>query len=85
MIYKEKQNPELFQLKHMHDNQKYASFDYENNSIFKSATPVVQRNKTMNQFLYKIQKLIAIWFDEMHYVRNFFNWRVDKHYDKHNN
>jgi len=85
MLYKEKQNPELYQLKHMHDKELHRGFDYENNSIMKSATPVVLRNKTMNDFLNRIQKLIAIWFDEANLLRNFFNYRVDKNYDRHPN
>jgi len=83
MLYKEKQNPELYQLKHMYDNELHRGFDYENNSVVKSVTPVVLRNKTMNEFLYRIQKMIAIWFDEVNLLRNFFNYRVDKNYDRH--
>ena len=65
MLYQKKQNPELYQLKHMYDNELHRGFDYENNSIVKSVTPVLLRNKTMNTFLYKIQQLIAVWFDEV--------------------
>ena len=85
MLYKKKQNSELYQLKHMHDNELHHGFDYENNSIMKSVTPVLLRNKTLNQFLNRIQELIAIWFDEVNILRNFFNYRVDKNYDRHPN
>lgn len=83
MLYKEKQNSELYQLKHMHDNELHTGFPYQENSITKSVTPVLLRNKTMNEFLNKIQKMIAVWYDEANLLRNFFNYRVDKNYDRH--
>lgn len=82
MLQDEKQLPELRYLKHLHDNSD-DNFDYENNLLNKSLSPHLFQNEMMANFLYRLQKLISISFDQTNIIRNFKNYMVDKYHYKH--
>jgi hypothetical protein len=82
MLQDDKQLPELRFLKHLHDDTR-ENFDYENNLLNKSLSPYLYENEVMANFLYRLQKLIAISFDQISIVRNFKNYMVDKYDYKH--
>lgn len=84
MLYEEKQLPELYYMKHRHDNDT-DYIDYENNVLDKSLSPYLFNNDLMNSFLKKLRKLVSILFDQHNIVKNFKNYMVDKYYYKHKN
>lgn len=81
MLYKRKQLPELFYLRHRHDTDE-DFVDYEKNILNKSLSPYMYENNMMNGFLTRLQPLVALLFDQMNIVKNFRNYMVDKDYFK---
>ena len=81
MIYRKKQLPELYYLKHRHDNDN-DYVDYENMLLDKTLTPYLYQNDTMNGFLKRLQPLVGLLFDQMNVVRNLKNYIVDKDWYK---
>ncbi len=84
MLYEERQLPELYYMKHRHDNDT-DYVDYEKNVLDKSLSPYLFNNDLMNSFLKKLRKLISILFDQHNIIKNFKNYMVDKYYYKHKN
>lgn len=81
MLYKRKQLPELYYMKHRHDTDN-DFVDYEKNILNKSLSPYIYENNMMNGFLTRLQPLVALLFDQMNIVRNFKNYMVDKDWYK---
>ena len=81
MLYQRKQLPELFYLKHRHDNDN-DFVDYEKNILKKALSPYMYENNMMNGFLTRLQPLVALLFDQMNIVKNFRNYMVDKDWYK---
>lgn len=81
MLLEDKELPELFDMKHRHDDQEYV--DWGNNILNKSLSPYLYKNKVMAQFLDKIQKLASLLFDQHNIMKNFKNYMVDKYFYKH--
>lgn len=81
MLYRKKQLPELFYLKHLHDNDN-DYVDYENMLLDKTLTPYLYQNETMNGFLKRLQPLVGLLFDQMNVVKNMKNYIVDKDWYK---
>ena len=81
MLYKRKQLPELYYIKHRHDTDE-DFVDYEKNILNKSLSPYMYENNMMNGFLTRLQPLVAILFDQMNIVKNFKNYMVDKDWYK---
>jgi hypothetical protein len=81
MLYRKKQLPELYYMKHRHDNDN-DYIDYENMLLDKTLTPYLYQNDTMNGFLKRLQPLVGLLFDQMNVVKNFKNYIVDKDWYK---
>ena len=81
MLYKKRQLPELYYMKHRHDNDN-DYVDYENMLLDKTLTPYLYQNSTMNGFLKRLQPLVGLLFDQMNIVKNFKNYIVDKDWYK---
>ena len=81
MLYQRKQLPELYYMKHRHDNDN-DFVDYEKNILNKTLSPYIYENNMMNGFLTRLQPLVALLFDQMNIVRNFKNYMVDKDWYK---
>lgn len=77
MLYEDKQLPELFYMKHRHDNDE-SFVNYENKLLDKTLSPYLFNNSTMNSFLKRLQKLVSIMFDQFNVIKNFKNYIVDK-------
>lgn len=84
MLYEEKDIPELHFMKHRHDSAS-DYVDYENNILNKSLSPYMFMNDRMGTFLTKLQKLMALMFDQFNVIKNWRNYNVDKYYYKHTN
>jgi len=81
MIYKKRQLPELYYMKHRHDNDN-DFVDYENKLLDKTLSPYMYQNDTMNGFLKRFQPLLGLLFDQMNVVKNLKNYIVDKDWYK---
>jgi hypothetical protein len=81
MLYRKKQLPELYYMKHRHDNDN-DYVDYENMLLDKTLTPYLYQNDTMNGFLKRLQPLVGLLFDQMNVIKNFKNYIVDKDWYK---
>lgn len=77
MIFERKQLPELYFLKHRHDNNDQF-VDYEKQILNSSVSPYIYNNDLMNTWLNKMQPLISQLMDRMNIVKNFKNYIVDK-------
>jgi hypothetical protein len=86
MIEEKKHIKELYDLKHRHDTDiaKYR-FDYENSLFKKTMSELLFRNDITNQFLIYLQEMQILMFESVLVVRNFWNYTVDKYYNKHSN
>lgn len=83
MLIEDKELPELYYMKHRHDDNK-DFIDYENSILDKMLSPYMYENDMMNSFLKRLQPLVAALFDQMNIAKNFRNIMVDKYYYKHN-
>lgn len=83
MLIEDKELPELYYMKHRHDDNK-DFIDYENSILDKSLSPYIYENDMMSSFLKRLQPLVAALFDQMNIAKNFRNIMVDKYYYKHN-
>ena len=84
MIEKDSQIKELYDLKHMNDDIK-TGFDYEENLIQNSFSHVMLQNEYTYDFLTKIKSLFLYAIESNLVARNWFNYSVNKYYNKHNN
>jgi len=80
MLYKDKQLPELYTIKHLHDD---SYVDNESRILDRSLSPYLFRNDTMNAFLKLLQRPIHLFFDKFNIIRNFKNPTVDKYEYRH--
>lgn len=85
MIDKKRHIKEMYDLSHFHDENKNSGFDYETNLYNKTMSPVMFKNTTLRKFLDKLKQLNIVMIDSVLIVRNFYDFNVDKYYDKHNN
>jgi hypothetical protein len=81
MLYRDRQLPELYYMKHRHDNDN-DFVDYEKNILSRNLSPYMYENNMMNGFLTRLQPLVASLFDRMNIVKNFKNYMVDKDWYK---
>jgi len=85
MIEESKHVPELYYIKHRKDDLKNTGFDYQNKLFDRTLSGVMFGNPTLKTFLSYLQNQ-AVWMIESTLVvRNFWNYTVDKYYNKHNN
>lgn len=79
MLYNRNQLPELFRLKHLHDDDN-SFVDYENIILDKSLSPYMFENNTMSGYIKRMQPAVSILFDHMNLIKNFKNYIVDKYH-----
>lgn len=85
MLDRESQIKELYDLKHINDNEIYTGFDYEENLMSKSLSNVMFQNETTYDFITKIKPLYLNMIESNLIIRNFFNYTVSKYFNRHNN
>ena len=78
MLYERKQLPELYFLKHRHNDNKNV-VKYDENVLDKSLSPYIYKNDNNNMFLKMLQPLVSIILDHMNVVKNLKNYIVDKY------
>ncbi len=84
MYYEDQSLPEIHYMKHRHDSD-VEFIDYEKKILNKSLSAYLFNNDLMNSFLKKLQRPVAMLFDNMNIIKNFKNYTVDKYYYKHKN
>ena len=80
MLIEEKELPEIYFLKHRHDDRVRSN---ENNLLDKTLSPYLYNNNMMNLFLKRLQRLVYLMFDKTTIIRNFKNPTVDKYEFRH--
>ncbi len=84
MYYEEQNIDELYYLKHRHDDDKNF-VDYEKTLLNKTLSSKLFENDKMYGFLQRLNRAVAILFDNHNLIKNFKNYNVDKYYYKHKN
>jgi hypothetical protein len=85
MIEQQAHIKELYDLKHRHDNELHTHYDYENNLLKNLTSNVMYRNSQTAAFMDQLQKLCVWSLESVLIVRNFFNYTVDRYYNRHSN
>lgn len=78
MLFERKNLPEIHFMKHRHDN--HSNFvDYEKKILDANLSPYIFNNDLMNNWLKRMQPLVALLFDKMNVMKNLKNYMVDKY------
>jgi len=85
MIEKNKHIPELYELKHRHDNLLHTGSNYQEDLLKHTLSNVMFSNPILSNFLLLIQNNITHLIESNLVIRNLFNYTVDKYYNKHDN
>ena len=85
MIDKKVHIPELYELKHVNDSDTHTGFNYEEKLFSKLFSNLMFGNKKMNYFFPLLQQNAVWMIESVLPIRNWWNYTVDKYYDKHNN
>ena len=84
MIDKDVQIKELYELKHINDKIE-TGFDYEDGLIRTTFSNVMFKNNLTFDFLNRIKNLFIYTIESNLVARNWFNYTVNKYYNKHIN
>jgi len=84
MIDKELHILETYNLKHFHDNNLHMHYDYESTFLNKTMSNIMLQNDITSTFLKKQQKLMILLMEMPLFLKNFYNYTVDRYYNKHN-
>ena len=76
---------ELYDLKHINDNELHVGFDYETNVMNKTLSNMMFKNPYTANFITQLKDLIVVTIESNLVMRNFFNYTVPKYYNRHNN
>ena len=79
--FEEKQIEEIYVVKHRHDSDN-DFVDYDKSILDKTLSPFLFYNDTLDGFLNRSKRLVAILFDNANIIKNFRNYMVDKYYYK---
>lgn len=82
-LYKDSQIEELYMLKNRHNNNKYSSYNIEENLLKRSVSSYLYSNDTMKNYLDRLEKMYFLLFENYNIIRNFKNWTVHKYYNDH--
>lgn len=85
MLDRNSQIKELYDLKHINDNENHTGFDYEENLMSKTLSNVMFQNDTMRGFIKRTKTLHLNMLESNLIIRNFFNYTVPKYYNRHSN
>jgi hypothetical protein len=84
MIEKDMQIKELYELKHINDKIE-SGFDYEDGLLRTTFSNVMFQNSLTFGFLNKIKPLLIYTIEANLIARNWYNYTVNRYYNKHNN
>ena len=75
--------PELYTIRHKHDNIIDDGFDYSDNLLIKTVSPVLYKNDNMDMFLTYINNMMIAMFESMQPTRNIFYFTHNKYFNGH--
>lgn len=79
------QIPELYNLRHRHDESKHTPFDAESNLFKRLFSNVMFRNPKLADFLTQFQSQAVVMLESVLVIRNYFNYSVSKYWNGHLN
>lgn len=84
LIEKSNEIPDMFTLKHMHDTDlPEMGFDYTNNLLEKTLSPVLYNNDNNISFLNSLNDMLVSLVDSVLPTRNIFFYSHNKYFNKH--
>jgi hypothetical protein len=81
-IEKNTEISELYTFRRFHDKSTKSSADYENELLNNMLSRNMFKNNITNEFLNQLQKNIIWMLESTLVVRNFWNYTVNKYYNK---
>ncbi len=75
--------PEMWRLRHKHDKSIPAGFNYTDNLLKVSMSPVMYGNPTLFDFLDKLNSMTVSMVETVLPVRNIFYWSHSPYYNGH--
>lgn len=81
-IEKNTEISELYNFRRFHDKSTKSSADYENELLNNMLSRNMFKNNITNEFLNQLQKNIIWMLESTLVVRNFWNYTVNKYYNK---
>jgi len=85
MIQKERHINSLYYIKHRKDKLKNTGFNYEKEIFNVTLSNLMLDNPTTKNFLDLLRKQVVWMIESTLVIRNFYNFTVDKYYNKHSN
>lgn len=85
MLERDSQIKELFDLKHINDDETHTGFDYEDKLMEKTLSSSMFQNPTTKTFLSYLKPMHINMIESNLLVRNFFNYTVSKYYNRYSN
>jgi len=85
MLDRDSQISELYDLKHINDNELHTGFDYEDKLMEKTLSNTMFQNETSNTFLSYLKPMYINMIETNLLTRNFFNYTVSKYYNRYSN
>jgi len=76
---------ELYVLSHRQDNEIHNAVTYKTSILEKSIPKNLYNNDKIKGFLDLLQPMVVHMITSNVITRNFFNWTVNKYYDRHSN
>ena len=77
------QIPEMYTLRHKHDNILNDGYNYTDNALIRSVTPVMYNNDNLSTFLDKLNKMYISMVETILPVRNIFYWSHNRYFNGH--
>ena len=75
--------PEMYNIRHKHDNITNDGFNYSDNMLIKTLSPVLYKNDNMDMFLTKLNSMIVTMVESVLPTRNIFYFTHNKYFNGH--
>jgi hypothetical protein len=83
LIEQNNEIPEMYQLRHKHDNLLNQGYNYADNLIRRSVSPVLYKNDNNSMFLDRLNDMLVSMVDSILPVRNIFFFSHNKYFNGH--
>ena len=85
MIEENSQIKELYDFKHRNDSYNNRGYNYEERFVENLTSSYLRSNPTNYNFLKQMEKYYVLSLETLLPVRNFYNFTVNKYFNKHSN
>lgn len=83
LIEESSQIPEMYNIRHKHDNILNDGFNYSDKALIRSVSPVMYNNDNLESFLEKLNKMYVSMIETVLPVRNIFYWSHNRYFNGH--